>query len=142
MAKDAGERLRNLDEKLDAIMKRLDIIEQVLLMSGEYPYIASAVRSMKQGVALYSEPLKVLERLTTARRFLRRRTASRDELSQTIIGILAVRGSLKISQVTRELQAVRGKASRRIVRDRLRRLQAEGAVREAEGLGHRYELAQ
>jgi len=142
MAEDADDRLGDLNRRLDAIMKRLDIIEEALLLSGEYPYLASAVRGMRQSVALYSEPVKVLERLTAARRLLRRRTVVKDPLSQTIIGILAVKGSLNVSQITREVQAVRGKASRRIIRERLKRLEENGAVREAEGLGHRYELAQ
>lgn len=133
-------KITELDKKLDAIMKRLDIIEQVLLLSGEYPYLASAVRGIRQSFALYSEPLKVLRRLTAARKLLRRRVALKDELSQTIIGVLAVGGSLNISQITREVRVVRGRASRRIVRERLRRLEEDGSVRRVEGWGHRYEI--
>jgi len=142
MAEDAGQRLGDVDRKLDAIMKRLDMIEQVLLLSGEYPFLASAVRGMRRGVALYSEPIKALERLTAARKLLRQRAALKDELSQTIIGILALKGPQNISQITRQVEVVRGKASRRIVRERLKRLAETGALREAAGSGHRYEIVE
>lgn len=123
-------------------MKRLDMIEQALLVSGEYPYLTSAVRGMRQSIILYSEPLKAIERMNAARAILRRGTALKDDLSQIIIGILAARGPLNISQITRQVEAVRGKASRRIIRERLRGLAETGAVREAEGSGHRYEIAE
>ena len=136
------EKLKDLDKKLDVIMKRLGTIEEILLLSGEYPYLAAAVRSMRQSVAFYSEPIKALERLATARKILRRRMIAKDDLSQTIIGILAVKGPLNISQITRAVIAVKGKASRRIVRERLKRLEEQGAIRLTKGWGHRYEIAE
>jgi len=67
---------------------------------------------------------------------------AKDDLSQTIIGILAVKGPLNISQITRAVIAVKGKASRRIVRERLKRLEEQGAVHLTKGWGHRYEIAE
>ena len=142
MGEAAEEKLKDLDKKLDVIMKRLDTIEEILLLYGEYPYLAAAVRSMRRSVAFYSEPIKALQRLSTARSFLRRRATSKDELSQTIIGILAGKGPLNISQVTRAVRAVKGKASRRIVRERLKRLEEQGVVHLTEGWGRRYEVAE
>jgi DNA-binding HxlR family transcriptional regulator len=66
--------------------------------------------------------------------------AIEDELSQAIIGILAVRGALNISQITEEVRSARGRASRRIVRERLKRLEEDRVVRRVEGWGHRYEI--
>jgi hypothetical protein len=121
-------------------MKRLGILEEILLTSGDYPYFASTIRRMKKGVAIYSEPIRVLQRLASARKLLNRTMAIEDELSQAIIGILAVRGALNISQITEEVRSARGRASRRIVRERLKRLEEDRVVRRVEGWGHRYEI--
>ncbi|MEM2926987.1 MAG: hypothetical protein QXO94_05955 [Candidatus Bathyarchaeia archaeon] len=133
-------KVAELDKKLDAIMKRLDVLEEMILLTGEYPYFASVIRGMRQSVAVYIEPIKILQRLVSVRKLLTGGVAIKDDLSQTILGVLAVSGPLNISQITEEVRAIRGKASRRIVRERLRRLEEHGTVRRTEGWGHRYEV--
>ena len=64
-------------------------------------------------------------RLAKARRLM---TGLRDELSRSIIEILAVRGPLNISRLTLELRKRRGRASRRIVSDRVKMLKEKGLV--------------
>lgn len=140
MSKGIEGKVAELDKKLDAIMKRLDVLEEMILLTGEYPYFASVIRGMRQSVAVYIEPIKILQRLVSVRKLLTGGVAIKDDLSQTILGVLAVGGPLNISQITEEVRAIRGKASRRIVRERLRRLEEYGTVRRTEGWGHRYEV--
>lgn len=140
MAKKTEARVRNLDDKLDRIIKRLDTIETVMANSQQNPELSGLLSDLKGGISLYGEPLKAIKRLYDARKFLKAREVERDELSRLIIQALALRGELNISQLERELRSARGTASRRIVRDRLAKLEKDGVVKLVEGWGRKYKL--
>lgn len=142
MARKTEARVRDLDDKLDHIIKRLDTIETVMAKSQQNPELASLFSDLKGGVSLYSEPLKAIKRLYDARKFLQTKGIERDELSRLIIQALALRSELNISQLERELRNARGTASRRIIRDRLVKLEKEGVVKLVEGWGRRYRLVE
>ena len=142
MPKKTESQVRDLDEKLDRIIKRLDTIETVLANSQQNPELSSVLADFKGGVSLYSEPLKAIKRLYDARKFMQAGEAEKDEVSRLIIQSLALRGPLNISQIERELRGARGSASRRIIRTRLAKLESGGVVRLAEGWGHRYRLVE
>ncbi len=142
MPKKTEGQVRDLDEKLDRIINRLDTIETVLANSQQSPELASVLADFKGGVSLYSEPLKAIKRLYDARKFMKAGEAEKDEVSRLIIQSLALRGPLNISQIERELRAARGSASRRIIRSRLKKLEEKGVVKVAVGWGHRYRLVE
>ncbi len=140
MVKKADNHLEEIIKKLDSILQRLEILEKIILEKPEYADFASSLKLFSIGVKAYGEPLKILSRLKSAERYLKHSRIKRDEISRCIIQALALRGPLNISAITREVRSMRGKASRRIIRDKLQILRDEGIVRLTEGFGKRYEL--
>lgn len=63
------------------------------------------------------------------------------ELERSIVRILAKKGPLNISQIAEELRKMRGKASRRIISQKLKKLEAQGLVERIEGRGKVYRIA-
>jgi len=142
LVKRTEDRVRNLDQKLDQIMNRLDTIEAALATSQQSAELSSVLSDLRTGISLYSEPLKAIKRLYDARRFLKATAVEKDEISRIIVQSLAMRGELNISQLEREVRSARGKASRRIVRERLKKLETDGIVQRVPRPGNKYRLVQ
>ena len=127
--------LKNLNEKMDRIIARLDYLEQVIARYPDLASLSEVVFWFKTGLKMYDEPLKVLNRLLSLSRVVEEKM---DDVSRAIIQSLALRGSMNISQITREIKAQRGKASRKTVRAKLKALMEKGLV---EKTGQYFQLA-
>ena len=140
MARKTEQRIRDLDQKLDAIINRLDTIEAAVATSQQTSQLSGVLSDLRSGISIYSEPLKAIKRLYDTRDILKLQAVEKDEISRLIVQSLAMKGQLNISQIERAVRAVRGTASRRIIRERLKSLQGNGVVRQAVGSPQKYEL--
>jgi hypothetical protein len=131
-----------LSKKLDEIIRRLDLLEELILEKPEYEGLAATLRLTKVGIGMYGEPLKIASRLKNAEKYLSRKPIAQDEISRCIVQALAVKGSLNISAITRQVATMRGKASRRIVRERVKRLLEQGVLLNRGGRIPTYELVE
>lgn len=140
-----GKKDSSIDElgnKLDEIIHRLNILEQLVLEKPEYEGLAASLRLTKLGIGIYGEPLKIAARLRNAEKYLRQKLIAQDDISRCIVQALAVKGSLNVSAITRQVVSMRGKASRRIVRERVKNLVQQGILAKKEGQIPTYELVE
>ena len=131
-----------LGKKLDQIIRRLDFLEELSLEKPEYEGLAASLRLTRMGIGMYGEPLKIASRLKSAEKYMRQKPIAQDDISRCVVQALAVKGSLNISAITRQVATMRGKSSRRIIRERVKILVQQGVLSKSEGRVPVYSLVE
>lgn len=140
MSPKTEDEVEELGKKLDEILARLKLLEELILEKPEFEALSAALRLTRAGIGMYGEPLRIAARLKSAQEYLQRKPIAQDDISRCIIQALAMKGPLNISAITRQVASMRGRASRRIVRERIKRLQDRGVLMRTDGKTPTYDL--
>lgn len=118
-------RLNRIEEMLKEVVKRLEELEEIL---GGYRSEAEATRLAARLVATGIYPAYAV--IEAARRVVKvtRLAGPLDPISRSVIEALSMCEPATISDITRRVRELRGTASRRIVAERVRKLEARGLV--------------
>jgi len=122
--------LREVIARLESIEKRLEKLESYLAQhsaaGGDEAARALALAlKLVKGGGVAVDLAWLATRLTKVQPVI---AAARDELSKSILEVVALKGPLNITELTRELRKYRGKASRRIVAERVDKMAREGLL--------------
>ncbi len=123
--KNKSDKIEELEFLLKLILTKLEKIEQ--LLSNFNLEDMESIKIANKLVLAFSIPaLKAIEASIKIRNLIKKRTL--DDISRTIIEVLAIKDGISISELTRKIREIRGKASRRIVSERLKLLEKEGIL--------------
>ncbi|MEB3859605.1 MAG: hypothetical protein LRS43_00175 [Desulfurococcales archaeon] len=119
------ERLDRLEGMLRQVVRRLEELEELL---GGYRREAEATRVAARLALTGFYPVYVA--VEAARRVIRivESAGPLDPISRSIIESLSACEPLSVSDITRRVREIRGRASRRIVSERVKRLEDRGLV--------------
>ncbi len=124
-SEDLERRLRRLENLLNDVVNRLAAIEELLKSVG---LKSEEFTTAERLVMTFSLPAVVA--IKAAERVIRsiKELGVVDPISRSIIEVLSSCEELSISRITERVRTLRGTASRRIVRERLRKLLRKGVV--------------
>ncbi|RLG84665.1 MAG: hypothetical protein DRO40_00530 [Thermoprotei archaeon] len=113
-------RVKRLEEMLEELMNRLNDIEEKLETLGiEQPTLSIASKLV---IAFSMPAIRALEASRRAIAAISKLSAI-DPINEAIIEVLSGCEALSISEITRRVKVLRGSASRRIIRERLKKLE-------------------
>ncbi len=136
---DIEERLRRVEELLQDVLRRLEHIENYLRTIGIGGEVARVAQSLFLAFSLPARlAIDAASRVVEALKVL----GGADPITRSVIEALSSCEELSVSEITRRVKALRGTASRRIVRERLALLEERGVVIAiGSGVKKRYTLA-
>ena len=120
------DRLRRIEKLLELVLTRLEELERALHSQGHETM--ETLRIARELTLGFSMPtIKALEAASKVIKLLPK-VDKRDEVAKAIVKILSTGEELTLSELTRRVRALRGKASRRIVSERVKKLERRGIV--------------
>jgi len=122
--RDIEERLKRIENMLASILDRIEKLEDYVK---KYGYNTEGLDLAVELTSIFSLPLTL--GLEAAKRVLKILSSLElDPISRDIVKVLSTCEKLTASEITRRVKQVRGKASRRIIIDRLKKLMNMGII--------------
>ena len=123
---DVVRKLSKLEDILRCILIKLEKLEE--LTRHLNPNINYLVRVASEMIVLFSIPPALALKAASRMLSIISRYGVLDDISKAIIEVLCVEDGISISELTRRVKEIRGRASRRIISGRLRILASSGIV--------------
>jgi DNA-binding HxlR family transcriptional regulator len=117
------EEIEKLAKRMEELQKRLEAMEKIIPLASE---LVNLSERLNIPLNLYSDQLKQLVALNAIKDIVPE--IEKDEISRLIIQALIEKPDLNISQIASKVKSLRGKASRRIIAERLKNLERWGIV--------------
>lgn len=117
------EETEKLKKRFEELQKRLETIEETIPLAYDLMHLSERLNIP---VNLYQTQLRQLAVLSRVKEIIPE--LEKDEISRLVIQSLVSGKDLNISRITGSVRRQRGKASRRIVAERLERLEKIGIV--------------
>ncbi len=124
----ADEDIREVKEKIDLLLKRMETLEKLISTILGSQELVSALGLFRLSGELYRDYSDISQRIAKAQKHLKKEEIASDDLMKIILRVLIVRGPRNISEITRAIKAVRGKASRSRIAKKLGTLETMGAI--------------
>jgi len=122
------EELKEINKKLDLLLSRIETLEKLISVILGSPELAHAISLLRMSGELYRSYADLSRRIAKAQEHLKKKEISSDDIMKCILRILVVQGPRNISQITRAVRTIKGKASRSRIAKKLRRMEEIGAV--------------
>jgi len=140
MAED--EEVREVKKKLDLLLKEMETLEKLISTILGSQELVSAIGLLRMSGELYRDYSDLAGRIAAAQRHLSKKEIASDETMKCILRILVAQGPRNISEITRAVRTIRGRASRSRIAQKLLLMEKLGAVRATKSRKQRvYEMA-
>jgi len=127
------EEIKEINRKLDLLLSRIEILEKLISTILGSQELAYAINLLRMSGELYRDYSDLSMRIVKAQRHLKEKEIASDDLMRCILRVLVVQGPRNISQITRAVRTIKGKASRGRIAQKLQRMEEMGAVTKIKG---------
>jgi len=122
------EEIKEINRKLDLLLSRMETLEKIISVILSSPELAHAISLLRMSGELYRSYSDLSRRIAKAQKHLKKKEIASDDIMRCILRVLVVQGPRNISQITRAVRAIKGRASRSRIAKKLRRMEEIGAI--------------
>lgn len=120
---------QEINKKLDLLLQRIETLEKLINTILGSSELANAIGLLRMSGELYRDYSDLSSRIAKAQKHLEKNEVSSDDIIKCILRVLVVQGPRNISEITRAVRHMRGKASRSSISERLKMLVSIGVVK-------------
>jgi len=124
----ADDDVHEIKGKLDQLLMRMEMLERLISIILGSQELTRAIGLLRMSGELYSDYSNLAERIALAQRHLNRGEMASDETMKCILRILVAQGPRNISEITKTVRSIRGKASRSRIAKKLLTMEQLGVI--------------